>query len=173
MKLNIRSYLEIIVVLVLVLVLMVAFSAHIKSWVLCALLLNGITIAVLISLPLIVSPFKCSKHFILRALRLLVNTCWAIGLACTIFSIIDRLVWVNAETYPTWLTKNLVSPSIVGSENFIKATDFFDKTCGKNRGYLTVVPKRNGTFMRCDDGFSFDSWWKGVYLLKTPEFKEN
>jgi hypothetical protein len=163
---NIRSYLPIIIVLVL----MVAFSAYVKSWVLLyTLLLGAIATSVLISLPLIVSPFKRSKYFILRALRLLVNTCWAIGLACAIFSFIDRLVWVNAETYPTWLAKDLVSPSIVGAENFIKATEFFDKTCGKNRGYLTVVPKRNGTFMRCDDGISFDSWWKGVYRLKTPE----
>ncbi|TNV09596.1 hypothetical protein FH968_23265 [Buttiauxella sp. B2] len=159
---NIKKHLPIIILFVMI----VAFSAYVKSW---GLLYVALATSVIILLPLIVSPFKHSKYILFRALRLLVNTCWAIGLVCVFFSFIERLVWVNTETYPTWLAKELVSPSVVGVDNMIKATEFFDKTCGKNRGYLTVVAKRNGTFMRCDDSISFDSWWKGVYLLKTPE----
>lgn len=161
---------KICVPIVIVISMMVAFSAYLKSWaVLYTLLSCAVVTTAIISLPFIVSPLQRSKYFALRVLRLFINTLWAIGLACVIFSFIDRLIWVNAESYPTWLAKDLTSPSIIGAENFIKAKDFFYKICGKNRGYLTVTPKRNGTFMRCDDGISFDSWWKGVYRLKTPE----
>lgn len=66
----------------------------------------------------------------------------------------ERLVWVNAGTYPAWLTTDLVSPPLEGTGNQEKAAAFFDKTCGDNRGQLSVKNKENGIFMRCDDSVS-------------------
>ncbi|WP_353614485.1 hypothetical protein [Mangrovibacter phragmitis] len=121
--------------------MMVAFSAYLKSWaVLYTLLSCAVVTTAIISLPFIVSPLQRSKYFALRVLRLFINTLWAIGLACVIFSFIDRLIWVNAESYPTWLAKDLTSPSIIGAENFIKAKDFFIRPAGKIEVILLSHP---------------------------------
>lgn len=149
--------------------LVIAFSASMKSWsLLYTLLAASVSLAVMISLPFLVSPLKRSKLIVLRFFRLLVNTFWAIGLVCVLFSLVERLVWVNADRYPAWLSKELDSPTIADVEGFIKATDAFEKICGK-KGSLSVISKHNGMFMRCDDSVSFNSWWKGVYRLKTAE----
>lgn len=150
--------------------LMVAFSAYMKSWpLLYTLLASSVMLTVMISLPFLVSPLQHSKLRILRILRLLAIVLWAIGLVGVLFSVVERLVWVNAESYPSWLAKELESPTITDGETFIKATESFENICGKNKGALSVVARHNGMFMRCDDSISFDSWWKGVYQLKTPE----
>ncbi|EJE7985913.1 hypothetical protein MXE68_24750 [Escherichia coli] len=156
--------------LIILICLMIACSAYVKSWsLLYTLLAASVSLTVMISLPFIVSPLQHSKFIALRILRLLVITLWTIGLVGVFFSVVERLVWVNADSYPAWLAKELDSPAITDGENFIKATESFEKICGKNKGYLSVVTKHNGIFMRCDDSLSFDSWWKGVYRLKTPE----
>ena len=108
-------------------------------------------------------------RFASTALKIYSLTIFAFGLGGGFFSVVERLVLVNADSYPAWLAKELDSPAITDGENFIKATESFEKICGKNKGYLSVVTKHNGIFMRCDDSLSFDSWWKGVYRLKTPE----
>ena len=150
--------------------LMIAFSAYVKSWALLyTLLASSVMLTVMISLPFLVSPLQHSKFIVLRILRLLVITLWAVGLVGVLFSVVERLVWVNADSYPSWLAKELDSPTITDGETFIKATESFEKTCGKNKGSLSVVARHNGMFMRCDDSVSFDTWGKGVYQLKTPE----
>ncbi|WP_336709119.1 MULTISPECIES: hypothetical protein [unclassified Cedecea] len=81
--------------------------------------------------------------------------------------VVERLVWVNADNYPDWLAYDLSSPPLEGPGNLEKAAAFFDKTCGDNRGQLSVKNKENGIFMRCDDSVSLNSWFKGVYHLRT------
>nr|WP_233341359.1 hypothetical protein [Escherichia coli] len=51
-------------------------------------------------------------------MRLLVITLWTIGLVGVFFSVVERLVWVNADSYPAWLAKELDSPAITDGENF-------------------------------------------------------
>lgn len=115
--------------------LMIAFSAYVKSWALLYMLLaSSVMLTVMISLPFLVSPLQHSKFIVLRILRLLVITLWAVGLVGVLFSVVERLVWVNADSYPSWLAKELDSPTITDGETFIKATESFEKTCGKNKG---------------------------------------
>ncbi|ENR9963999.1 hypothetical protein ACEXTD_002983 [Salmonella enterica] len=169
MKIN-TGMMKSIAPLIIPIGLMIAFSAYVKSWsLLYTLLAASVLLTVMISLPFIVSPLQHSKFTVLRILRLLVITLWGIGLVGVLFSVVERLVWVNANSYPVWMAKELYSPAITDGEAFIKATVSFEKTCGKNKGSLSVTTKHNGIFMRCDDSVSFDSWWKGVYRLKTPE----
>ncbi|EIL58449.1 hypothetical protein EC5411_23921, partial [Escherichia coli 541-1] len=128
--------------LIILICLMIAFSAYVKSWsLLYTLLAASVSLTVMISLPFIVSPLQHSKFIALRILRLLVITLWTIGLVGVFFSVVERLVWVNADSYPAWLAKELDSPAITDGENFIKATESFEKICGKNKGYLSVVTK--------------------------------
>ena len=156
--------------LIILIGLMIAFSAYVKSWsLLYTLLATSVLLTIMISLPFIVSPLQHSKFIALRILRLMVISLWGIGLICVLFSVVERLVWVNANSYPAWMAKELDSPAISDGEGYIKATESFEKICGENKGSLSVITKHNGMFMRCDDSVSFDSWWKGVYQLKTPE----
>ncbi|WP_237249745.1 hypothetical protein, partial [Salmonella enterica] len=109
--------------LIILICLMIAFSAYVKSWsLLYTLLAASVSLTVMISLPFIVSPLQHSKFIALRILRLLVITLWTIGLVGVFFSVVERLVWVNADSYPAWLAKELDSPAITDGENFIKAT---------------------------------------------------
>lgn len=83
--------------------LMIAFSAYVKSWALLyTLLASSVMLTVMISLPFLVSPLQHSKFIVLRILRLLVITLWAVGLVGVLFSVVERLVWVNAVMLPTY-----------------------------------------------------------------------
>lgn len=83
--------------LIILISLMIAFSAYVKSWsLLYTLLAASVSLTVMISLPFIVSPLQHSKFLALRILRLLVITLWTIGLVGVLFSVVERLVWVNA-----------------------------------------------------------------------------
>lgn len=127
--------------LIILICLMIAFSAYVKSWsLLYTLLAASVSLTVMISLPFIVSPLQHSKFIALRILRLLVITLWTIGLVGVFFSVVERLVWVNADSYPAWLAKELDSPAITDGENFIKATESLRRSAGKIKAILALSP---------------------------------
>ncbi len=85
----------------------------------------------MISLPFLVSPLQ---HFKIHSPANFTFTGYYAlgGWPCRrIFSVVERLVWVNADSYPSWLAKELDSPTITDGETFIKATESFEKTAVK------------------------------------------
>ncbi|WP_332104748.1 hypothetical protein [Escherichia coli] len=154
--------------LIILICLMIAFSAYVKSWsLLYTLLAASVSLTVMISLPFIVSPLQHSKFIALRILRLLVITLWTIGLVGVFFSVVERLVWVNADSYPAWLAKELDSPAITDGENFIKATESFEKICGKNKGYLREGANKQVISSQADSLIKISRIWADFFPANT------
>ncbi|MCS3434331.1 hypothetical protein [Klebsiella sp. BIGb0407] len=102
-------------------------------------------------------------------LKRILYSCLGIGLLFVLLLVVERLVWVNADRYPVFLTEEIDVPLIINAENFSKIKAQFDAVCGEKRGSMAVVAKENGTFLRCDNGIVLDAWLKGTYKINGPE----
>lgn len=127
--------------LIILICLMIAFSAYVKSWsLLYTLLAASVSLTVMISLPFIVSPLQHSKFIALRILRLLVITLWTIGLVGVFFSVVERLVWVNADSYPAWLAKELILRPSRMVKILLKQQSLLRRSAGKIKAILALSP---------------------------------
>lgn len=79
----------------------------------------------------------------------------------------ERLVWINSDSYPKALALDLYV-DVDGPQASGKLINIAESQCGKDKGFLQFVKKKNGYFLRCDD-----FWQKGVYSIRfKPSGKE-
>lgn len=102
-------------------------------------------------------------------------------LLCFVWTLVafsELYYWRNADTYPTWLAKQLDVPfkdiniNNINNNNINNMVGYFDKVCGKKRGLLAVAQKKNGMFMRCDESLTATAWLDGVYKLNESHQKK-
>ncbi len=102
----------------------------------------------------------------IKSVKVLFAVCVILFITFSCITVIERLVWVNADSYPAFLAKDLDSPALPDPDSIVSSIEYFQNVCGKDRGMMSFVTKDNGRFLRCDDSVAFDSWFKGVYALK-------
>nr|WP_282562041.1 hypothetical protein [Providencia rettgeri] len=78
-------------------------------------------------------------------------------------------MWVNADSYPTFLAKDLDSPALSDPNSIASSIEYFENVCGEDRGLMSFITKNNGLFLRCDDTVGLTSWFNGVYKLNYTE----
>jgi hypothetical protein len=76
----------------------------------------------------------------------------------------EWLIWVNADRYPPWLATDMIVDGAGSSADLITGMPAFEQQCGQKGGFA-VEMKVNGTFLRCENGFSVTGWLAGVYHL--------
>jgi hypothetical protein len=103
--------------------------------------------------PLLCSYLKDSPRLSWIVLRRVLLIGWALTLSWVVLATIERLYFVNADTYPRWLAK----PVTMNLEDPLH--DF----CKQNgQGYIRFIERKsNGTFLRCGELWE----WGNTYWL--------
>lgn len=89
----------------------------------------------------------------------------AVALFCILstLAVAERLIWVNADSYPHWLSTPLKVESYPPGVD--EKLALIEKVCAGKPGVKEISKKNNGEYMRCDTSLSLTSWHNGVYLL--------
>lgn len=67
---------------------------------------------------------------------------WGLLLLAGTLGTIDRLYWINADTYPSWRAEDLTI-----TEQVAKSHNSYGSVCVE--GHAELMQKQNGNFMRC------------------------
>ncbi|RPD91705.1 hypothetical protein BBB56_23205 [Candidatus Pantoea deserta] len=143
----------------------VALSVWMKSWDMITKVIPAIFLFfIFLTLPALLKPLKNSSSSLVRTLRHLILPVWAAAILVFVLSFAERLVWVNAQSYPAWLAKVVYTDQSLDNPEVLM--NIQDEQCSGIKGFRAIEMKNNGLFMRCDESLLPGSWWKGVYLLK-------
>ncbi len=104
--------------------------------------------------PLLCSFLKDSPRLGWLVLRRVLMIGWTLTVCWGLLVGIERLYFVNADTYPRWLA----SPAKTNIEDPMQ-----DVCKKKGQGYIRFIERKsNGTFIRCGELWS----WGNTYLLE-------
>ncbi|EMM9643290.1 hypothetical protein P7V44_07575 [Providencia sp. CRE-3FA-0001] len=112
---------------------------------------------------------RISLKGIIKTLKAFFSVCFILFLMFGFITTMERLVWVNADSYPTFLAKDLDSPALSDPNSIASSIEYFENVCGEDRGLMSFITKNNGLFLRCDDTVGLTSWFNGVYKLNYTE----
>ncbi|WP_420170721.1 hypothetical protein ACN99C_26895 (plasmid) [Pseudomonas alloputida] len=130
------------------------FGISEKSW---AVFQSSLLIAAFAAAPFLGSQLK-DLGGLFRLLGRGLQWAWLLLILWSIVAVADRLYWVNANTYPTWLSR-----SVTISKEMALSDKIYASVCTET--YAWLEHKQNGHFMRCGDAF----WPATTYRIENFE----